>query len=93
LYIINEDKNPTRRARLLSRWHDPILSQQREQLRQYQWAWIEDKLANCQEKWLFVAGHYPVYSAGPHGVSKVLSAKLKPMLDKYLVDAYFSGHV
>lgn len=93
LYIINEEANATRRARLLSRWNDPILSAERDRLMADQWAWIDQQLSTSTAQWLFVAGHYPVYSAGPHGNSKVLGEKLKPMLDKYQVDAYLSGHV
>ncbi|GMH78197.1 hypothetical protein TrLO_g2567 [Triparma laevis f. longispina] len=49
-------------------------------------------------KWLFVAGHYPIYTAGGHGEYEegsaviVLRDRLLPMLKEYRVDCYISGH-
>ena len=41
---------------------------------------------------LIVAGHHPIYSAGTHGNTRCLNEKIKPLLEKYNVTAYFSGH-
>lgn len=92
LHIINEESSVERRTRLLRRWNDPILARQRSIDMANQWQWIHDTLSTSTAQWLFVAGHYPVYSAGPHGDSSALISKLKPMLDEFGVDAYLSGH-
>jgi hypothetical protein len=42
--------------------------------------------------WLIVVGHYPIYSAGSHGDMSELSTYLLPLLIKYKVHAYVSGH-
>ncbi len=42
--------------------------------------------------WLFVSGHYPIYSSGDHGDTRELSTTLLPLLEHYQVDAYFCGH-
>jgi tartrate-resistant acid phosphatase type 5 len=55
--------------------------------------WIESTLANAKEEWKFVVGHHPVYSSGSeHGITPELISMLKPMLEKYKVQAYISGH-
>ncbi|XP_065913695.1 tartrate-resistant acid phosphatase type 5-like [Dysidea avara] len=57
-----------------------------------QWEWIEETLAASTAKWLFVVGHYPVWSISLHGPTEVLVERLRPMLIKYNVSAYFCGH-
>jgi acid phosphatase len=57
-----------------------------------QMKWINDTLAASTADWIFVAGHYPVYSAGEHGNTLELDLMLLPVLKKYHVDAYFCGH-
>lgn len=57
-----------------------------------QWEWIEKELNNSKADYLFVAGHYPIYSISSHGPSTCLVEKLNPLLKKYDVSAYFSGH-
>lgn len=43
-------------------------------------------------EYLVVAGHHPIFSSSSHGNTKCLIQRLKPLLEKYLVTAYFSGH-
>lgn len=50
---------------------------------------------NCvfyRADYLIVAGHFPVYSIAEHGPTQCLLDRLKPMLYKYHVTAYFNGH-
>nr|CAB3219776.1 tartrate-resistant acid phosphatase type 5-like [Phallusia mammillata] len=54
--------------------------------------YIEEKLQNSRSHYLLVAGHFPVYSVAEHGPTQCLIDKLKPLLEKYNVNAYFSGH-
>ena len=42
--------------------------------------------------YIIVGGHHPVLSAGSHGSHPCLLSKLKPLMEKYGVTAYFSGH-
>lgn len=58
-----------------------------------QWAWIDTTLANNRVSWNFVIGHHPVYSSNhTHGDSRPLIEQLKPILEKYNVQAYLCGH-
>merc|ERR1712046_208058 len=59
---------------------------------QTQYEWLETTLANSKADFLFVNGHYPVWSVCEHGPTTSLVANLKPLLEKYHVSAYFSGH-
>lgn len=42
--------------------------------------------------YIIVAGHFPVYSVAEHGSTECLIDKLAPLLYKYRVSAYLSGH-
>lgn len=42
--------------------------------------------------WVLVAGHYPIFSAGPNGDSLELQTYLLPLLQHYRVHAYLCGH-
>jgi len=56
-------------------------------------AWLKDVLANSKEQWKIVFGHHPIYSASKvHGNTNELIAKVKPLLEKYNAQIYFSGH-
>ncbi|CAD5207403.1 unnamed protein product [Bursaphelenchus okinawaensis] len=57
-----------------------------------QWKWIEEQLGSSRADYLFVVGHYPIYSISSHGPAKCLIDKLDPLLRKYHVSAYFAGH-
>ena len=45
-----------------------------------QWAWLEDQLAKSSADFLWVGGHYPIYSAGSDGTTAVLVQRLLPLL-------------
>ncbi|XP_065907626.1 tartrate-resistant acid phosphatase type 5-like isoform X2 [Dysidea avara] len=57
-----------------------------------QWTWIENTLAASTAQWLFVVGHYPVWSIANHGPTSALVDCLRPLLMKYNVTAYICGH-
>ena len=57
-----------------------------------QWAWLETQLAASTADYVWVGGHYPVWSGCEHGPTLELLLKLKPMLEKYHVSGYMCGH-
>jgi tartrate-resistant acid phosphatase type 5 len=57
-----------------------------------QYEWIKQTLSTSTADWLFVVGHYPVWSIAEHGPTKNLVEYLKPLLETYKVNAYFCGH-
>jgi hypothetical protein len=63
-----------------------------EKLAALQWKWIEDQLKNSKAHYLFVTGHYPVYTISGKQVIKCLERRLDPMLRKYKATAYLAGH-
>eukprot|EP01130_Rhizamoeba_saxonica_P012894 TRINITY_DN5478_c0_g3_i1.p1 TRINITY_DN5478_c0_g3~~TRINITY_DN5478_c0_g3_i1.p1 ORF type:complete len:315 (-),score=50.71 TRINITY_DN5478_c0_g3_i1:61-1005(-) len=69
-----------------SEWyfHPMIYKQQKD--------WLKHQLHHSSADWLFVVGHYPVYSVASHGPTSILIKEVKPLLEKYKVAAYFSGH-
>jgi len=56
-----------------------------------QWDWLEKAMENSTANYLWVAGHYPVWSACSHGPTSKLVSKLKPLLEKYNAH-YMCGH-
>ncbi|XP_068128285.1 tartrate-resistant acid phosphatase type 5 [Hyperolius riggenbachi] len=54
--------------------------------------WLTDKLATAKDDYLLLVGHYPVWSVSSHGPTHCLVRLLNPLLQKYRVTAYLSGH-
>jgi len=63
-----------------------------QQYQKKQKVWLENVLKMSKSKWKLVFGHYPAFSNGPHQLSKRLQEFLVPLLMKYKVDFYVSGH-
>merc|ERR1711998_85631 len=59
---------------------------------QTQYEWLEATLAASTADFVFVSGHYPVWSVCEHGPTSSLVSTLKPLMEKYNVSAYFAGH-
>ena len=57
-----------------------------------QWAFINDTLARSKADYLWVGGHFPVYSGCEHGSNPELVAKLRPLLEQHGATGYISGH-
>ncbi|CAE7275255.1 ACP5 [Symbiodinium natans] len=56
-----------------------------------EWQWLAEKLNSSTADFLWVAGHYPIYSAGSDGTTRVLVQKLLPLLRAHGAH-YLSGH-
>jgi hypothetical protein len=59
--------------------------------------WLQHVLADSSKdiKWKLVFGHHPLYTGGPRinsNETSDLNKLLKPIFDKYHVDAYVCGH-
>lgn len=58
-----------------------------------QYVWLKKQLSESTEKWIFVTGHHPVYSASSfHGDTYEMKKFIKPLFDQYKVDFYICGH-
>jgi tartrate-resistant acid phosphatase type 5 len=58
-----------------------------------QLAWLDNILSHSKEQWKFVFGHHPIFSASKvHGNTPELIARIKPLLERYHAQIYFSGH-
>jgi len=58
--------------------------------------WIETTLSSSSAKWKIVVGHHPVYAEDTDNEEseKVdMQSRVEPLLEKYDVDFYISGHV
>lgn len=56
-----------------------------------QWTWIQQTLATSTADFLWVVGHYPIYSAGDDGTNHILVERLLPMLQAHGAH-YMHGH-
>ncbi|KAM4643792.1 tartrate-resistant acid phosphatase type 5 [Amazona ochrocephala] len=58
-----------------------------------QLAWLRGRLEAARgDRFVLVAGHYPLWSAGEHGPSACLRRSLRPLLRSHRVSAYLCGH-
>ncbi|KAF8782382.1 tartrate-resistant acid phosphatase type 5-like [Argiope bruennichi] len=73
-------------------YEQPLLDSIPLKTREKHWKWLEDTLKLSRANYVLVCGHYPVYSIATHGPTKCLVDRLQPLLFKYNVTAYFSGH-
>lgn len=57
--------------------------------------WIEQTLKNSNAKWKIVMGHHPVFADTKKSDKerRDMQQRVKPLLDKYQVDAYLCGHI
>lgn len=62
------------------------------QVAETQWQWLENELSESTADYLWVTGHFPVWSACDHGPTDVLIKRLKPLLVRYNATGYLSGH-
>jgi tartrate-resistant acid phosphatase type 5 len=56
-----------------------------------QWQWLEARMKASRADYLWVGGHYPVWSIAAHGPTAGLVEKLRPLLHKYEAN-FFNGH-
>ncbi len=57
--------------------------------------WLETTLATSTAKWKVVMGHHPIFAETGKNESERddMQKRVKPLLDKYGVDAYICGHI
>jgi len=78
---------------LLSEYYKPEYPDAAKQDSAKQIKWLNETLANSKEQWKIVFGHHPIYSASKkHGNTKEMIQRVKPLLEKYNAQFYFSGH-
>jgi tartrate-resistant acid phosphatase type 5 len=73
-------------------YNNPIMTGVKTQDTAAQRRWIDSTLAAATEPWKIVFGHHPVLSAAKRGGTPELINMLKPLLEKYHVQAYICGH-
>jgi len=54
--------------------------------------WLRCELEASQATWKIVYGHHPVFSYGSHGSEKRMIDRVQPLLKRFGVDLYVSGH-
>ena len=57
-----------------------------------EWDWLRNKIINSRSSYLFISGHYPIYSCAEHGPTWSLVEELKPMILQSNGQLYISGH-
>merc|ERR1719362_1749899 len=57
-----------------------------------EWEWVKDKISTSNASYLFVSGHYPIYSCAEHGPTWSLVEELKPLLLQSNAQFYINGH-
>lgn len=62
---------------------------------QKQLDWIDSTLKSATEKWKIVVGHHPIYAETPKDDNERadMQKRVNPILKKYNVDMYISGHI
>lgn len=70
--------------------HVPLLGSSDEARAQLDW--LEQALSTDRSEWKIVVGHHPILSSGNHGEAPALAERVKPLLQRYGVQAYFNGH-
>jgi hypothetical protein len=83
----------------------PLIDKYRREVDQYpdailqnmdhQLAWLDSVLLHSNEKWKIVIGHHPIFAQTKKDETERtdLQNRLAPILEKYGVDLYFSGHI
>ncbi|GMS97930.1 hypothetical protein PENTCL1PPCAC_20105 [Pristionchus entomophagus] len=79
---------------MLKKWwnNEKEMKQRDEKRAEQQWRWLERTLNESRADYLFVAGHYAVYSVSSHGPTQCLVDRLAPLLKRHRVTAYLAGH-
>uniref|UniRef100_A0A183C9Y4 Tartrate-resistant acid phosphatase type 5 n=1 Tax=Globodera pallida TaxID=36090 RepID=A0A183C9Y4_GLOPA len=54
--------------------------------------WLKQSIEQSNANYLFVAGHYPMYSVGKHGFYNNCLTEMDQLMRKNKVTAYLSGH-
>ena len=57
-----------------------------------QLSWLESRLAASTADFLWVGGHFPVYSACSHGSTPGMEDKIRPLLERYRATGSMAGH-
>jgi acid phosphatase len=70
----------------------PIRANVRSQDVAAQLKWLREALAASRAPWKIAFGHHPVHSGGQHGDTRELVAQVKPLFERYGVQAYICGH-
>lgn len=66
-----------------------------KQDKQKQLDWLEMELKNAKEDWVVVMGHHPIFAQTPKNSCERddMLKQVDPLLRKYNVDMYLSGHI
>lgn len=54
--------------------------------------WLDGELSKPRATWTLFCAHKPMFSDGSHGDSQTMQKEFGPLLKKYDVDFYLSGH-